>query len=1064
MPVASPEKGGALDGRGADTAVRKRKRRKKPTMNERYQKPYRLGRRPGEQGPRPLSRNQGRVEKLVTGTTIHKTTTTVPPTATNSTPRQAQSTTATTKRGSQRLKMAKDIFTVGTWNVRTLWAAGKLELLRNEMKRYKHDVVGITEVRWTGKGETSNGDFIWSGEYNTHTKGVGMLLSTKARRALMGYNPINSRLITARFNAAPFNITIINVYAPTAEGPEDEIETFYDNLEDAMARTPKKDMLIITGDWNAKVGNDNSGWESVMGRYGYGQRNERGEQLLEFAKLHDLCICNTRFQQKSKRKWTWESPDGLHKNMIDFIIIQKRWKTSVTNCRTFQGADISSDHSLVLCNIKLRLKNLSNKLRHTHRPDTNQLKDQTTRQFYQTKLKNNFKNISPTCSLDDHALQIEKAVKLALQESITTKKTAKKPWISVQTLDLADEKRKAKQVKHLTTNHNNTYKDLCNKVKRSAKQDKNKWIQDQCEEIQKGLQVGNNKQAYNLVKILRRKYIPKLTVIRSQNGTMIQSKEDIMQRWTQYCSALYEDKGGGENMVKELERITPSSEDNSGGILYGEIEDAITKLKKNKSPGTDEITAEMLQAGGEQLVHKIHELCNRAWKEEIIPEQWGRSILVPIPKAGDLSDCSNYRTISLINHTGKVLLMVLLNRLKHHLDPYLSEEQAGFRKHRSTVHQILILRLLAEKAKRNGKKIYNCFIDFQKAFDTIKHKVIWAVLRSYGVGNKVVTLLEKIYGKSRSAVRIGMDIGKWFQTSVGTRQGDPLSPLLFIAYLERVMDKIKSKETGVNVSGTLISNLRFADDIDLLNENCTLLHEQIEQLTRTAEEAGLMVSTSKTKTMVFGNKTIDKQAIINGKIIENIEEFEYLGSLLTWDNNCSKEIKRRINKAIGAMSNLKHIWNTKKLKVESKLKLLSTCVFSVLLYASETWTLKEADKKKLLTFEMKCYRRILQIHWKDMVRNVDIRNKIAAHETIIDTIKKRKLRLFGHICRMDNTRLLQHVVFSRMDGKSRRGRPCREWLDDITEWCGYSSQDLIHLAQNRSQWKNLIHTVVGPNG
>ena len=396
VPVASPEKGGALDGRSADTAVHKRKRRKKQTMNERYQKPYRLGRRPGEQGPRPLSRNQGRVEKLVTGTTIHKTTTTVPSTATNSTTRQAQSTTATTKRGSQRLKMAKDIFTVGTWNVRTLWAAGKLELLRNEMKRYKHDVVGITEVRWTGKGETSNGDFIWSGEDNTHTKGVGMLLSTKARKALMGYNPINSRLITARFNAAPFNITIINVYAPTAEAPEDEIETFYDNLEDAMARTPKKDMLIITGDWNAEVGNDNSGWESAMGRYGYGQRNECGEQLLEFAKLHDLFICNTRFQQKSKRKWTWESPDGLHKNMIDFIIIQKRWKTSVTNCRTFQGADISSDHSLFLYNIKLRLKNLSNKLRHTHRPDTNQLKDQTTRQSYQTKLKNNFKNISPT--------------------------------------------------------------------------------------------------------------------------------------------------------------------------------------------------------------------------------------------------------------------------------------------------------------------------------------------------------------------------------------------------------------------------------------------------------------------------------------------------------------------------------------------------------------------------------------------------------------------------------------------------------------------------------------------
>jgi hypothetical protein len=327
-----------------------------------------------------------------------------------------------------------------------------------------------------------------------------------------------------------------------------------------------------------------------------------------------------------------------------------------------------------------------------------------------------------------------------------------------------------------------------------------------------------------------------------------------------------------------------------------------------------------------------------------------------------------------------------------------------------------------------------------------------------------VILLEKIYGKSQSAVRIGVDIGEWFQTSVGTRQGDPLSPLLFIAYLERIMDKTTSKNNGVNVSGTFINNLRFADDIDLLNENHISLQEQIGQLTKMAEEAGLVINTNKTKTMVFGGKNIDKQMKVKGENIENVEEFEYLGSLLTWDNNCSKEIKRRINKAIGAMASLKHIWNTKKLTVESKLKLLTTCVFSVLLYASETWTLKEAHKNKLLAFEMRCYRRILRINWKDMVRNNDIRNQIAAHETIIDVIKKRKLRLFGHICRMDNTRLLKHVVFSRMDGKSRRGRPCREWLDDIIEWSGYSCQDLVHLAQSRYQWKDIVRMVVGPNG
>ncbi|CAF1510283.1 unnamed protein product, partial [Rotaria sp. Silwood1] len=172
-------------------------------------------------------------------------------TTTKGAPRQTPSTT-TTKYDSQRLKMTKGILTVGTWNVRTLWATGKLELLRNEMKRYKYDIIDISEVQWTGKGETSNGNFIWSGEASTHSKGVGILLSTKAKKSVLGYNPINSRLITARFNATPFNITIINVYAPTSDAPEDDIETFYDNLEDAVAQTPKKDVLVIVGDWNAK--------------------------------------------------------------------------------------------------------------------------------------------------------------------------------------------------------------------------------------------------------------------------------------------------------------------------------------------------------------------------------------------------------------------------------------------------------------------------------------------------------------------------------------------------------------------------------------------------------------------------------------------------------------------------------------------------------------------------------------------------------------------------------------------------------------------------------------------
>ena len=215
--------------------------------------------------------------------------------------------------------------------------------------------------------------------------------------------------------------------------------------------------------------------------------------------------------------------------------------------------------------------------------------------------------------------------------------------------------------------------------------------------------------------------------------------------------------------------------------------------------------------------------------------------------------------------------------------------------------------------------------------------------------------------------------------------------------------------------------------------------------------------------MVFGDRKIEEKIQIGDRNIKNVDKIEYLRSLITWNNNCSEEISRRIGKAAEAMASLKHVWNSKKLTIQNKLRILTACVCSVLLYASETWTLKEPDKKKLLAFEIKCYRRILRISWKDMIRNDDTPKTIAREETVIDIIKERKLRLFGHICRMDDSRLIKHTVFEKVDGKPRKGSPCREWLDDIKNWCGRGGQDLLYLAQDRRMWKNLISAVVGPN-
>jgi len=102
------------------------------------------------------------------------------------------------------------------------------------------------------------------------------------------------------------------------------VEQFYADLETTLDDISKKAIVIIAGDWNAKIGSDNNGWERVMGNFRYGDKNDRRERLLEFALEHDMMICNTKFQQKDCRKWTWRSNDGKTKNMIDMIPIRRK--------------------------------------------------------------------------------------------------------------------------------------------------------------------------------------------------------------------------------------------------------------------------------------------------------------------------------------------------------------------------------------------------------------------------------------------------------------------------------------------------------------------------------------------------------------------------------------------------------------------------------------------------------------------------------------------------------------------------------------------------------------------
>ena len=158
----------------------------------------------------------------------------------------------------------------------------------------------------------------YCGQGSLRRNGVTIIVNKRVWNAVLGCNLKNDRMISVCFQGNPFSITVIQAYAPTSNAEEAEVEWFYEDLQDLFELTPKKDVLFIIGDWNAKVGSLET--LGVTGKFGLGVRNEAGQRLIEFCQENTLVIANTLFQQHKRRLYTWTSPDGQPQNQIDYIL------------------------------------------------------------------------------------------------------------------------------------------------------------------------------------------------------------------------------------------------------------------------------------------------------------------------------------------------------------------------------------------------------------------------------------------------------------------------------------------------------------------------------------------------------------------------------------------------------------------------------------------------------------------------------------------------------------------------------------------------------------------------
>lgn len=308
-----------------------------------------------------------------------------------------------------------------------------------------------------------------------------------------------------------------------------------------------------------------------------------------------------------------------------------------------------------------------------------------------------------------------------------------------------------------------------------------------------------------------------------------------------------------------------------------------------------------------------------------------------------------------------------------------------------------------------------------------------------------------LYMNQRAVVKIQQDFSGEAEIGRGVRQGCCLSPLLFNLYAERMMvEAMEGIEEGIRIGGKLLKDVRFADDQAMIAGSEVGLQKIMDGLNATALRYGMKVNIKKTKVMRVSRRGGDANIVINGTRIEQVKSFKYLGHTMTEDGKCGTEIKCRIAQAKEAFSKRKELL-TKSLKKSTKIKIVKTLIWTILLYGCETWTLKKDDIRKLEALEMWIWRRMEKISWVDKVSNEEVLERVGVHRQLINALRNRKKCWIGHLLRGNG--MLKEIIEGRMEGKRSRGRPRLGMLSDLIT---SSYGEMKREAEDREKWKSFM--------
>jgi exonuclease III len=924
---------------------------------------------------------------------------------------------------------------LGSLNVRTLRTEERLIELEEALAQTNVDIIGLAEVRRnTEKIIHRKSGFIFY-HYGTSQgqRGVGFMVRDYLKSKIVEFNGISERIALLRLKIGSRILNIFQVYAPTSLAEEAERELFYDSLSKAInsKKTNWKEINIILGDFNSQVGCQEAGEKFVVGKYGYGVRNEAGQRLVDFCQEQGMKIINTFFKKRKGKKWTWISPNNLVKNEIDYVLAHN--KGLIKQLEITGSLHFSTDHRLI--KVELSKQYFKIRPRPLFKQQVSRLIKFRPNEMNKLEADLQLWNEQRETSIQESYDRLEQIVQ-GMFETETELNTKK---ISVETKRLIVQRETLKRKKNKSVND----KIELNLISKLVKYNIRKDLKTYEDNLIKAVLDANG----SMKKLKQQLFDNKEWKIgvRDRSGRIERSRLGIVRKATSYYKELY------ASTVDEREQFVYDLTNEAHDILpmsMNELETASRTLRNNTMAGRDKITNEMLKALLLISRETVLSLFNRILTEQIVPSQWKQSDMILLFKKGDMFDMNNYRPISIASCFGKFFMKILQTRLQPILNQQQPVEQSGFRSGFSTLDHLQSINQLIQKCEEFQIGVYLAFVDYRKAFDSLDHQFLFTALQKQLVPTAYINIIKSFYNKSTARILLD-NTGDSFYIQKGVKQGDPLSPMLFNAALEAIFRQLKWEKLGVCVEGTYLNNLRFADDIVLVAKSLQQMKVMISNLAEESKRAGLTMNPSKTFLMTNRRK---EDVVLDGCLLKWSSETIYLGQLLSFTNRTEKEVKRRCAIAWKRFWSLKFILKNNYISAEKKIEVLRSCVFATLIYGSQTWACKETTLKKIRTTQMAMERSILNIRRTDRKRNTFIKS-ITQLEDLVKSIKTLKWKWAGHVIRIDNNRWTRKLTIWRPNwGQRKVGRQRVRWDDDIVKALGSS---WTRYARDRSKWSNL---------